>query len=69
MASTMEYVIHGGLIYDADDWFNSHDADRYDDIKQAIVNLDHPDYPDDDEKLYEDLGAYWETGTKPSYVI
>lgn len=69
MSNTMEYVIHGDAVYEADDWFNSHDSNRYDDIKQAVVDLDHPDYPDDDEKLYEDLAGYWATGTKPSYVI
>lgn len=67
--NTMSYVIHGDFVYEEGEWMNSHDSDRYDDIKHAEVNLDHPTYPDNDEKLYEDLVNYWSTGVKPSYVI
>lgn len=67
--NTLKYVVHSGFVYEADEWYNSYDGQRYDDILKVTVNLEHPDYPEDDEKLYDDLEGYWFKGIKPSYVM
>ena len=52
--NTLDYVVHSGFVYEADEWYNSYDGQRYDDVLKVTVNLNHPDYPEDDEKLYDD---------------
>ena len=68
MANTHTYVVHGDFVWDADEWDNSPDSQRYDDIKRCVVDLDHPTYPKDWDKIEDDLVNYWKTGLKPIYV-
>ena len=57
------------FVYEADEWYNSCDGQRYDDVLKVTVNLDHPDHPLDDEKLYEDLEGYWSKGINNVFII
>lgn len=69
MSNTIEYVVHGDAVYEESDWDSSGDSERYDDVIRCSVNIDHPDYPDDGEKVYEDLANWWATGVKPTYAL
>lgn len=65
--NTENYVVHAGFIYLEDEWDNSYDGQRYDDVLRCTVNLDHPLFNPD--TLDVDLECYWSTGLKPIYVL
>ena len=65
--NTEDYVIHAGFVYLADEWDNSYDGQRYDDVLRCTVNLDHPLF--NSETYYDELERYWSTGLKPIYVL
>ena len=31
--NTLDYVVHSGFVYEADEWYNSYDGQRYDDLE------------------------------------
>ena len=48
--NTLKYVVHSGFVYEADEWYNSYDGQRYDDVLEPFIldyhhkKIDKPDW-------------------------
>ena len=64
----VDYIVHSGSIYEAEDWYNLYDGQRYDDVSRYQIDTNHPFYTSSDNPI--DIFEMYLAGIagKPSWV-